>query len=142
GSLNLNKANWDASKKPSLGGWRLDQAKMGGGELIDTGYHPTYRLLFLAGEMPTEVTAMLGTYRMDMEQEDSAYVLAKYANGMIGQIMSSWAMRAPGARRALFYIMAERGQLWGEVDRLCYQPVNFTAPAIVEFPTWTGAQTF
>ena len=31
------------------GSWRASRATMGGGELIDTGYHPSYRLLFLAG---------------------------------------------------------------------------------------------
>jgi predicted dehydrogenase len=142
GRLDLNKNNWGKNKRASLGGWRTDIAKMGGGELIDTGYHPTYRMLFLAGQTPTEVTAMLGTYRMDMDREDTAHVLMKFANGMTGQIMSSWAIRAPGAQNALFYIMAEAGQLWGMPDRLHYQPVNFTSPATVEYPGWTGAHTF
>ncbi len=142
GGLNLDKSTWAAMKKPSLGGWRLDRAKMGGGELIDTGYHPTYRLLFLAGQLPTEVSAMLGTYRMDMEQEDSAQVMLKFGDGSMGQILSSWAMRAPGARNALFYIMAERGQLWGEPDKLYYKPVNFKEPAVMEYPGYVGTQTF
>ncbi|MEZ4834589.1 MAG: Gfo/Idh/MocA family oxidoreductase [Caldilineaceae bacterium] len=93
GVLPANKNDW-GKNTAALSGWRLDEAKMGGGELIDTGYHPTYRLLFLAGQTPVEVASMLGTYRMNMDREDTAYVLAKFADGAIGQIMTSWAIRA------------------------------------------------
>src|SRR5262249_1725208 len=34
---------------PFAGSWRAKLETQGGGELIDTGYHPTYRLLHLAG---------------------------------------------------------------------------------------------
>jgi hypothetical protein len=46
-------------------------------------------------------------------------------------------MRAPGARPTAFNIMAEAGQLWGEMDKLYYQPVGFQSPAVVEFPGWS-----
>ena len=38
-------------------GWRASAATSGGGELIDTGYHPTYLMLHLAGALPVEATA-------------------------------------------------------------------------------------
>ena len=138
GTLPTNKEDW-GKNTAALSGWRLDEAKMGGGELIDTGYHPTYRLIFLAGQTPTEVVSMLGTYRMNMDREDTAYVLAKFGDGAIGQIMTSWAIRAPGAGRTLFHIMAERGQLWGDMNRLYYKPIQFQEPAIVDYPGWTSA---
>src|SRR5690606_37215136 len=137
GKLNPNKATWADTKHLALGGWRTDPAKMGGGEFIDTGYHPTYRLLFLAGQAPAEISTMLATYRVNMDREDTAYVLAKFGDGMIGQIMTSWAIRPPGARKTLFHIMAEAGQLWGDIDRLYYQPINFEAPATVDYPGWS-----
>ncbi|MEZ4640367.1 MAG: Gfo/Idh/MocA family oxidoreductase [Caldilineaceae bacterium] len=121
--LPANKNDW-GKNTAALSGWRLDEAKMGGGELIDTGYHPTYRLLFLAGQTPVEVASMLGTYRMNMDREDTAYVLAKFADGAIGQIMTSWAIRA--RRRA--YCSTSwpgNGQLWGDVDCLYYKPIQF-----------------
>ena len=37
---------------PANMGWRASAATSGGGELIDTGYHPTYLLLHLAGGAP------------------------------------------------------------------------------------------
>ena len=38
--------------------WRADPARMGGGEVLDTGWHASYRLLALANDRPVEVTAM------------------------------------------------------------------------------------
>lgn len=140
--LSLDKSRWGESTKSEMRGWRKDPAKMGGGELIDTGYHPTYRLLFLAGKKPEKVTAMLGNHRLDMEQEDTADVLVQFEKGTTGKIFSSWALRATGARPTLFNVMGEAGQLWGEADRLYYQPVGFETPAVATFDGWTGLDTF
>ncbi len=139
--LNLNKSTW--GKQPERREtWRSDPAKMGGGELIDTGYHPAYRLLFLAGEPPVEVSAALGTYRLPLQREDTANVLVKFGDGRTGRILTSWGLRPPGARPTVFSIMAEAGQLWGEMDKLYYQPVGFQAPATLEFPGWDYGRTF
>lgn len=140
--LSLDKSSWGTTASSSDTSWRSDPEKMGGGELIDTGYHPTYRLLFLAGQRPTEVTAMLGTYRLPLQREDTASVLVNFENGVAGSVFSSWAMRAPGARPMLFSIMGEAGQLWGEIDRLYYQPVRFQTPATVEYPNWNYGRSF
>lgn len=140
--LNLNKSTWSQPDRSPLRSWRNDPEKMGGGELIDTGYHPTYRLLFLAADKPAEVTAMLGTYRHPLAREDTANVLVKFENGVTGKIFSSWGVRAPGARPTLFNIMGEAGQLWGEIDRLYYQPVGFTTPAMVEYDGWNYGHSF
>jgi predicted dehydrogenase len=139
--LQLNKSTWGqpAARRTS---WRSDPEKMGGGELIDTGYHPAYRLLFLAGQQPIEVSAALGIYRMAMGREDTANVLVKFSNGVTGRIFTSWGLRAPGARPTVFNIMAEAGQLWGEMDKLYYQPVGFQSPAVVEYPGWNYGRTF
>ena len=42
--------------------WRADPQRMGGGEVIDTGWHATYRLLALADDRPVEVTAMMDRF--------------------------------------------------------------------------------
>ncbi len=139
--LSLNKATWGQGKSGSKT-WRSDPATMGGGELIDTGYHPAYRLLFLAGQMPVEVSATLGRYRIPMEREDTAQVSVKFADGAIGSIFTSWAINAPGCGPTLFSIQSEAGQLWGEGDKLYYQPVGFHKPAVVEFEGWDYGRTF
>lgn len=139
--LNPDKSTWG---KPAAGrtSWRSDPNKMGGGELIDTGYHPAYRLLFLAGQKVTEVSAAIGTYRLPLPREDTANVLCTFEDGATGRIYTSWGLRAPGARPTVFNIMAQAGQLWGEMDRLYYQPVGFQSPAVVEFPGWDYGRTF
>ena len=115
-------ANW---------GWRSDPAKMGGGEYIDTGYHPTYRLFFLAGQTPVQVTAMMGSYRLGLDEEDTANVMVKFADGTMGHVFTSWAMNAPGGRPMLFSIHGEGGQIWGEMDRLMFKPIGMQRPSVI-----------
>jgi predicted dehydrogenase len=141
GALGLNKSAWGkAQQRPET--WRSDPAKMGGGELIDTGYHPTYRLLFLAGQKPVEVSALLGTYRLPLKAEDTANMLIKFEDGVTGRLFSSWGVQTPGGRPMLFNISAEAGQIWGEMDKLYYLPVGFQSPAVIEYPGWDYARSF
>lgn len=101
-------------------GWRGSVATAGGGELIDTGYHPTYLLLNLAQAEPTEVTAMTSRYRLPMEGEDSAQVLVRFADGSVGNIVTSWAYK-PAAITERFSIVAEKGSLWSDGKSLSYR---------------------
>jgi predicted dehydrogenase len=140
--LSPDKSNWGKTGVAFSDTWRSDPAKMGGGEYIDTGYHPTYRLLFLAGQTPVEVTAMMGTFRLPLQEEDTANVMLKFADGTLGHVFTSWAMPAPGSRPILFSVTGEAGQIWGEIDKLYYQPVGFQQPAVVEYPGWDYARSF
>ncbi len=96
---------------PQNMGWRASAATSGGGELMDTGYHPTYLMLHFAGGSPVEATALLSTHRLHfMEGEDSAQMLARFDNGVVGQLVTSWAYDAPpGTER--FSVVGERGSL-------------------------------
>ena len=141
GPLGQDKSRW-GKPAPAAKTWRSDPATMGGGELIDTGYHPTYRMLFLAGQRVVEVSASLGTYRLPLEREDTSNVFCKFEDGAMGQVFTSWGLRAPRARPLLFSVMGEAGQLWGEANALYYQPVGFQGPAVVEYPDWNGSLTF
>jgi predicted dehydrogenase len=60
----------------------------------------------------------------------------------MGNVFTSWGLRAPSARPILFSVMGEAGQVWGESDKLYYQPVGFQKPAMVEFPRWDYGRTF
>src|SRR5699024_12818716 len=86
---------------PESMGWRANAATSGGGELIDTGYHPTYLMLHLAGAVPPSAFAMLSTHRLKvMEGEDSAQVLVRFDSGAVGRLVPSWAYQAaPGQGR-------------------------------------------
>ncbi|MDQ0643121.1 Gfo/Idh/MocA family protein [Microbacterium murale] len=92
-------------------GWRAHAATAGGGELIDTGYHPLYLLQHLAGGTPVEVGAMLSRHRLDfMEGEDSAQVLVRYDNGVVGHVTTSWAYQ-PAVGTEKFSLVGEKGSL-------------------------------
>jgi predicted dehydrogenase len=96
---------------PQNMGWRASTASSGGGELMDTGYHPTYLMLHFAGGSPVDATALLSRHRLRfMEGEDSAQVLVRFDNGVVGQLVTSWAYDAPpGTER--FSVVGERGSL-------------------------------
>src|SRR5215207_5996105 len=65
---------------PFKGSWRANLKTQGGGELIDTGYHPSYRLLYLAGgpaagSNPAQsIHGQMGRYVQAIEGEDTAQV--------------------------------------------------------------------
>lgn len=97
---------------PKTIGWRANRAMIGGGELIDTGYHPSYMLLYLATSEPSEVTALLSNHRLHfMDGEDSAQVLVRFSDGAVGNIVTSWAQEAaPNTER--FSVVGELGRLY------------------------------
>lgn len=118
---------------PSTMGWRAHAATSGGGELIDTGYHPTYLLLYLASARPAAVTAMLSTHRLTfMEGEDSARVLVRFADGAVGEVVTSWAYEAAPFTEK-FSAVGELGSLWSDGATLRHKPRG-EAATTVEFP--------
>jgi len=105
---------------PSSMGWRASAKTSGGGELIDTGYHPTYLLLQLAGGEPVEVSAMLSTHRLKfMEGEDSAQLHVRFDNGVLGSLVTSWAY-SPSTNTERFSAVGELGSLHSDGKSLSY----------------------
>lgn len=96
---------------PANMGWRANAKTSGGGELIDTGYHPTYLMLHLAGGSPVDATALLSTHRLKfMEGEDSAQVLIRFDNGVVGHLVTSWAY-SPAPVTERFSAVGELGSI-------------------------------
>jgi len=110
------------------GSWRASLATQGGGELIDTGYHPSYRLLYLADSPVAEVRATMGRFEQQIEGEDTASVQVRFKNGVIGEILTSWAMQFPHGSYEIHAIGSE-GQLFGSGSDLYYLPRGFETPA-------------
>jgi predicted dehydrogenase len=116
--------------------WRADVKRMGGGEVIDTGWHATYRLLALAGDRPVEVTAMMDRFAVEqLTAEDTGVILVRFASGAIGQILTSWAFGPVGNWH--FEVGAEHGSLAGSHTRLVHQLHGWPEP--VEFTRFTHA---
>lgn len=130
------------------GTWRSKLATQGGGELIDTGYHPTYRMLHLGGQggggqggAIGRVTAVRGTmarFAMPIEGEDSAAVQVRFDHGAIGEILTSWAMNVPAGMWQI-HVVGEKGQLFGSENELHYLPAGATTAATYKLP---GVDTF
>jgi predicted dehydrogenase len=117
---------------PNNMGWRAHRATSGGGELIDTGYHPTYLLLHLIDSEPVEVVAMLSRHRLAfMEGEDSAEVVVRFADGSIGTLTTSWAFDPPGSTEK-FSVVGEAGSLWSDGLALFHQPRGGDVVQLIE----------
>ena len=113
---------------PFKGSWRANLKTQGGGELIDTGYHPSYRLLYLAGAPAVKIQGAMGRFVQPIEGEDTASVQVRFANGAIGEILTSWAFTLPHGTHHI-HVVGEEGQIFGSNDTLYHLPKGFTEPA-------------
>ncbi len=108
--------------------WRANYKLQGGGELIDTGYHPSYRLLYLAGAPVVGIRGSMARFLQPIEGEDTASVQVRFANGVIGEIFTSWAMPLPHGTHQI-HVIGDSGQIFGSENVLYHLPNGYTEPA-------------
>jgi predicted dehydrogenase len=120
------------------GTWRASLKTQGGGELIDTGYHPNYRLLYLAGSKVVGIRGSMGRYVQRIEGEDTASVQVRFESGAIGEILTSWAFPNPYGTHQI-HVLGDKGQIFGSGNDLYYLPEGFREPAKM---TLGGGDTF
>jgi len=125
-------ANWGEGGNPFKGSWRAQLQTQGGGELIDTGYHPTYRLLHLAGSNVASVHAQMARFYQQIEGEDSASVQVRFENGAIGEILTSWAFANPYGTHQI-HVIGAGGQIFGSLETLYFLPQGWHEPAKMSF---------
>jgi predicted dehydrogenase len=118
--------------EPFKGSWRANVKTQGGGELIDTGYHPSYRLLYLAGSPAMEIHGQMGRFVQAIEGDDTASVQVRFANGAIGEILTSWAFPLPHGTHHI-HVMGERGQIFGSDNTLYHLPHDAKEPTRRDF---------
>src|SRR5687768_14482289 len=117
---------------PFKGSWRANLKTQGGGELIDTGYHPSYRLLYLAGAPAVSINGQMGRYVQQIEGEDCASVQVRFANGVIGEILTSWSFPLPHGTHHI-HVMGEKGEIFGTSDTLYHLPRGSKEPSRRDF---------
>src|SRR5687768_509096 len=117
---------------PFTGSWRADLKTQGGGELIDTGYHPSYRLLYLAGSRAVEIRGTFGRFVQPIEGEDTASVGVRFESGAIGEILTSWAFPNPHGTHQI-HVIGERGQIFGTENTLYHLASGAKEPTKREF---------
>ncbi|HZZ41903.1 MAG TPA: Gfo/Idh/MocA family oxidoreductase [Tepidisphaeraceae bacterium] len=115
-------------KNPFRNSWRAKLKTQGGGELIDTGYHPSYRLLYLANSKPTMIRGNLARFMQPIEGDDTASVQVRFANGALGEILTSWAFDNPHGSHQI-HVIGEKGQIFGSENTLYYLPTGFSEPS-------------
>ncbi len=113
--------------------WRGSVASQGGGELIDTGYHPSYLLLYLAGAPAAVVTGTMSRFHMNIEGEDTASVGVRFANGVIGEILTSWAMPLPYGSHQI-HLVGDKGELFGSGSVLYHRAAGEKEPTETRLP--------
>lgn len=123
---------------PFKGSWRANLKTQGGGELIDTGYHPSYRLIYLAGAPIASVHGQMGRFVQAIEGEDTASVQIRFTNGVIGEILTSWAFANPYGSH-MVHVIGETGQIFGSNNTLYHLKNGATEPEKKELPS---ADTF
>ena len=116
-----------AGGNPFKGSWRANVKTQGGGELIDTGYHPSYRLLYLAGSRAAEIRGTMGRYVQPIEGEDTASVSVRFENGAIGEILTSWAFPNPYGTHQI-HVIGDKGQIFGTENTLYHLPKGAKEP--------------
>ena len=131
----LGKVRWIRSQDcfiasgPAFKGtWRSNLKSQGGGELIDTGYHPTYRLLHLAGAEVAAIRGTMGRFEQPIEGEDTASVQVRFTNGVIGEIFTSWACNRPYGTHDL-HVVGDLGEIFGTGNVLYHLPRGFKTPS-------------
>ncbi len=108
--------------------WRVDTKRMGGGEVLDTGWHASYRLLALADDRPVEVTAMMERFFIpELRAEDTGILLVRFASGAIGQIVTSWAFAPVDGWH--FEVIGEHGSIAGGPARTVHKLHGWENPA-------------
>jgi len=112
----------------NAGSWRASRKTQGGGELIDTGYHPSYTLLYLAGSPVAAVRGTMARLTQALEGEDTAAVQVRFANGAIGEILTSWAFNLPHGAYPL-HVVGEKGEIFGRNTELYFLPNGYEQPA-------------
>lgn len=111
--------------------WRLDPNRMGGGEVVDTGWHGIYRLLSLVNDRPIEVSAVMERYLVQrFPAEDSGLVVIKFASGQIGELLTSWAFNP--VNNWSFEILGETGSLAGNSTSILHQLAGWSEPVVMK----------
>jgi predicted dehydrogenase len=119
-----------SAPEPDYGAtWRGSRALLKGGALMDGGYHPVYRLLYLARSEPVTVHALMARFRRGVkwEAEDTALVSVRFSDGSLGEVLITYAfdsLRSDHDR--LFAIAGQEGILLGNEHSLYLKPAGWS----------------
>lgn len=113
--------------------WHYDQARAGGGAMIDMAVHSIEFCRAFARADFASVYAETGTFvwKDKLKAEDTAVMTLRFANGVIGQCEDSWSLT--GAMDSRFEVFGTEGRIM--IDNLHRQPIQ-----VVSGPGQTATQ--
>ena len=102
--------------------WLFDPKKSGGGAIIDMAVHSLAFCRWMAGGEVESVFAQAGTFvhQGKTENEDTATLILRFRNGVIGQCEDSWSLS--GAMDSRFEVFGTQGRIL--IDNLHRQPIQ------------------
>ena len=109
----------DRGKWHTPGAWRFDQARVGGGIVVDGGSHWIRPLRMWMGDV-VEVAAAIGQPFADMQGESQAHALMRFASGRVGSFEAllsesvlgdDWWFRITGTQGTLVLGSGVNGKL-------------------------------
>jgi predicted dehydrogenase len=137
-AISSGRTNPDLAPGEHPMAWRFDPSRMGGGEVLDTGWHGTYRLLAMARSRPVEVSATMGRLmHHGLPSEDSGSLTLRFEDGSIGEMLTTWAFSLVDNRQ--FEAAGEFASLAGGFGDLVVQ--HHGSPAAAR-STWPDVHTF
>jgi predicted dehydrogenase len=80
----------------------------------------------------------MGRFLQKIEGEDTASVQVRFANGVMGEILTGWAFTLPWGTHQ-FHVVGEKGEIFGSNNTLYHLPRGFSEPAKKNLPS---ANTF
>ena len=75
----------------------------------------------------------MGRFVQNIEGEDTASVTVRFANGTIGEILTSWAFALPHGTHQI-HVIGETGQIFGSANTLYHLRAGQTEPEKQTFP--------
>ncbi len=113
GRVVLARAQLSCWYPPMEGVWRQDPKLSGGGSLVDMGSHCLDTLEFILGSKVKDVCCLVDTLAHGYPVEDSATVLARFANGAHGVTDSFFSVPDASSRNRL-EVYGVKGSLLAE----------------------------
>ena len=96
---------------PDMAAWMVDPHLGGGGAWIDEGSHGVDLMRWLVGDI-VEISAFTANRaKPDLDGEDIAVALLRYADGGLGEISTVWSLTADIGMRNAFEIYGTEGSL-------------------------------
>ena len=76
----------------------------------------------------------MARFLQEIDGEDTASVSVRFANGSVGELLTSWAFNNPAGTHQI-HVVGDKAQLYGSENVLYFHPHGEKTPTEQSFPT-------